>query len=439
MSSRISAGCLSVLLLLTIAGCVRRTPVVSPQGPTVAPQTPKVVVSVPPVTPSPRVVQATLTASGSRPFHLRAVITERGDPTSKTDVEISWVAPDKWRRTIQSQTEFSQTLIVNGDQVFEHDSDDYFPLWSRTLVTAMVDPKQVLDAYTPGDILVTKANGSADESGRVCSPPPSKICMIGRYGLSESVGAAGRDVHFTDYRKFHEVRVARLLTYNVDPGDSYRAQVTELTDLEDPDQDLFSIPQPTPIDRQIRSIVLPEVDLRKLALQPLEIVWPQVLDGATSGTTSYYVSVDRLGKVAEVLPLSVAAERADGSARRQVMKWKFKPFLQDGAPVQTEGVLTFDFNTRAYGPPEPLNDTEARKLASTIIEPVIPPGVAPGSTFTFSLAVDETGDVIEIIAGDGPHELSRPCFEAIKKWRFNPLIQEGKPLPYRAQVVFRMP
>ena len=70
------------------------------------------------VTPPPSglaLVQASLTTAGSRPFHLKAVITERGDPTPRTDVEIFWLAPGKWRRTIQSQTESSQTVIVNGD------------------------------------------------------------------------------------------------------------------------------------------------------------------------------------------------------------------------------------------------------------------------------------------------------------------------------------
>jgi hypothetical protein len=97
----------------------------------------------------PQVVQGTLTEPSSTPFYLQADITEKGDPDEHIGVEISWVAPDKWRRTIQSK-EFSQTLIVNGDQVFELDSEDYFPLGIQTLVTAMVDPKSLcLRPYGP--------------------------------------------------------------------------------------------------------------------------------------------------------------------------------------------------------------------------------------------------------------------------------------------------
>src|SRR5262249_24556690 len=111
----------------------------------------------------------------------------------------------------------------------------------------------------------------------------------------------------------------------------------------------------------------------------------------------------------------------------------------DDAPVQTEGVLSFAFNTRAYGPLNPLTDEEARKMASTIVEPDIPAGVASGSTFTYAVAVDEAGYVIETIAGDGPREMSMPCIEAMRKWRFKQMLQDGKPVPYRAQIVFHAP
>jgi hypothetical protein len=290
MISRANVFCIGTILLF-LAPCgfaqdppaALQAPTVAPEAPPAAPQIPTVALQASPaVASSPSVVQATLTDPGSPPFHLRAIITERGDPTSKTEVEIFWMAPDKWRRNIQSQTEFSQTLIVNGDQLFEQDSDDYFPLWSQTLVTAMVDPKPVLDAFRPGDRLLTKASGASDESGRVCFSG-NKMCMVGRYGLQESVGAPGHSVDFMDYRDFHGKRVARLLIYHVDPGDSYRAEVTALKDLKNPDPSLFSIAQPTLRNQQIRSVILPEAELRNLALEPLEIIWPQVLDGPPRG------------------------------------------------------------------------------------------------------------------------------------------------------------
>lgn len=390
--------------------------------------------------PGAQVVQATLTEPGGTPFFLMAEITERADPNEHVNIEMSWVGPDKWRRTIKSQ-EFSQTLIVNGDKVFEQDSADYLPLGIHVLASAMVDPRTVIDALRPGDPVRTKANGKADESGKVCFDAAGKMCGVSRFGLTESVGGPGRSVDFLDYQKFKGKRVARQLIYRIDPGDTLQARVMTLGELNSRDEGQFSIPDPTPREKQIRSVIVPESDLRALALQPTEIIWPQVLeDNQTTGETSYYVSLDRSGAVREILPLSVAVERADDSARRQIMKWKFKPLLKDDVPVQIEAVLNFHFDTRAYGPAAPLTDEEVRKLATNIVEPVFPAGAAPsGSTFTEAVAVDAEGKLIESIALDGPHQLYQACSQAIGKWQFSPIVEDGKPRPYRAKITCRVP
>src|SRR5882672_10795753 len=189
------------------------------------------------------VVQATLIAPGSTPFQMKATVTERDDPASAGQIEILWMSPDTWRRTIQSDG-FSQTVIVNDGKIFEEDSDDYFPMALQTLVTAIIDPKPVLEALRPGDRLMTKANGASKESGEVCFAG-SRMCMKSRYGLLETVGAPGRAVDFTDYRNFHGKRVARLLTYHIDPGTSLGVEISQLKELKDPDPGLFSVEQPT--------------------------------------------------------------------------------------------------------------------------------------------------------------------------------------------------
>jgi Gram-negative bacterial TonB protein C-terminal len=388
---------------------------------------------------SPSVEQATLIEAGSFPFHLKAAISEKGDPTSKAYVEIYWVAPDKWRRTIRSQ-EFSQTLVVNGSRVFEQDSDDYFPLGLQTLAVAMVDPRPVLQGFRPGDTLLTKANGASTEDGVVCYSPDRRLCSKGPYGLREVVGSAGHSVDFTDYRAFHGKRVARLLAYVRGPGDSLNAEVTELSELKDPKERLFSIDQPTVTEKRIRSMFLPEAELRSRSVEAPDIIWPQVLDGATTGNASIYVSLDRSGRVREAIPVRSANERANESACRQIMKWKFKPVMKDGSPVQAEALLTFTLNTRAWGPPSPLNDAEARKLAGNIVEPVIPPGTAPaGTTYTLRAAIDYEGRLIEVIGGGGAPGLFMPCYRAVQKWQFKPLLQDGEPRPYRAEITFRVP
>jgi hypothetical protein len=397
-----------------------------------------VVSAVAQAVPGAHVVQAWLTEPGSTPFYLQAVITESGDPNEHIDIEISWLAPDKWRRTIRSQ-EFSQTLIVNGDKIFERDSSDYMPLSIQVLTTAMVDPRSIVAAVRPGDPVITKENGRTDESGKMCFDPAGRICITGRNGLTESLRGPGRSVTFSDYRKFKGKRVARLLSFTLDHGDTYQAHVNTLGELKSDDAQ-FSISEITPKENQIRSIVVPEAELRGLALESTDIIWPQVLeDNNPAGETSYYVSVDRSGQVREALPLSVSVERADDSARSQLRKWKFKPVLKDGVPVQAEAVLNFHFNTRAYGPPAPLTDAEVRNLATSSVDPEFPPHSKAGATCSIRIAVDADGKVIEQIAGEGDHELTVPCMHAIGKWHFSPILENGQPRPYRAEITFRVP
>jgi hypothetical protein len=388
-------------------------------------------------TSTPIIVQATLIAPGSTPFHLKATITEMGDPDPKTLVEIYWVSEKKWRRTIQSE-DFSQTLVVNGGKVSEEDSEDYFPIGLQTLVTAMVDPKPILDAWHPGDRVLTKANGASRESGEVCYA--SGICARSNYGLIESVDATGHSVEFMDYKTFQGKRVARRLVHSISASDGLTAQVTELDELKHPDEHLFEIHQATAEEKRIHPVVLTQAQLQGQAVENREIVWPQALDGATTGSASFYVSVDPSGQVREVVPVSTANERTNESVCRQLMKWKFKPITKDGMPAQAESLLTFTLNTRAFGPPSPLSDAEVRKLASNTVEPVISPGTFPaGTTYTLRAAIDSDGRLIEVIAGDGPPKLFSPCYQAVSKWQFKPIFQNGEPMPYRAEIAFRVP
>jgi hypothetical protein len=388
---------------------------------------------------SPSIVQATLGAPGNPSFQLKAVITEGRDPTPIGHVGMSWVDSNKWRRTIESD-DFSQTLVVNGDVVFQQDSDDYFPVALNTLVTAMVDPRPILDAHRPGDRLQTKANGASSESGIICFGPDKKLCVTNPDGLVEIVGTPGHSVAFTRYEDFKGMRVARVLTDTVGVGELYKAQITEIKELKNPDDSLFAVPQPTPEEKQIRSVVLSEAEFRTLALETHDIIWPQVLDGNTIGTAAFYISTDRSGKIREVLPVHTDNERSNDSVRNQLMKWTFKPAVKDGFPAQAQSILTFILNTRAWGPPDPLSDAEVRKLASNIVEPVIPPGLAPsGTIYTVRVAIDSDGNLIEAVPAEGIRGMFQPCYDAIRQWHFSPILEDGQPLPYRAEIKFQAP
>ncbi|HYL91913.1 MAG TPA: energy transducer TonB [Alphaproteobacteria bacterium] len=321
------------------------------------------------------------------PFYLKASITERG--AHQGSIEIHWINPFKWRRVIKTES-FSQTLVVNGDKVFEDDSDEYFPVSLRLLASALMNP--------------------ADEAGN-------------------------RFVTFFGSQKFQGQTLPRRMGTNF--SDGWGAQIIELKSLQHPDESFFVIASPTAEEKRIINVSLPEAELQSLDLGNREIIWPQVLDGETTGSVSIYVSIDSKGLVREVLPVRSDNERANESACRQIKTWKFKPVSRNGAPAQADIVMTFAMNTRAWGPASPLSDAEVRKLASNTVEPVIQKGtVPPGTSYTLRIAIDAEGRLIEVIPSKGPSRLFGPCYEAIKQWRFQPILENGEPRPYRGEVAF---
>ncbi len=351
-----------------------------------------------------------------------------------------WAGPQKWRRVIRSSG-FSQVLDVNGNRVFEQDSDGYFPIELYTLITAMVNPGPILRTYTPGGELLTKANGSSNESGTVCLGDSHRLCMHYQTGLTEMVALPGQRLNFTEYQGFHGIRVARFLTDSVGVGEFMRADITELSILDERDDSFFSIARPTPAGQQIRIVTVPEQELQSSDSRPHVIVWPQALDGSMLGTASFLISIDRSGRVREVLPVRTDNERTNDSAHNQIMRWTFKPLVHDGLPVQALSLVTFNLNTRAWGPRLPLTDEEVRELASDEVTPIIPSGSAPsGAAYTIRVAIDSDGNLIEVIPATPEYPaLFQPCLDAVRKWRFRPILKNGQALPYRAEITFHVP
>lgn len=198
-------------------------------------------------------------------------------------------------------------------------------------------------------------------------------------------------------------------------------------------------PAPVAPQEETRTVTFSQAELQNLALTPTEIIWPQVLDGPLSGEVSYRLTVDTSGNVTDVQPMTMDFERSNDSVARQVMRWKFKPLVQNGSPVQAQVVWTFHADTRAYGPAMPLTETEVRKLATNTVDPDYPSGTSPGTACSLRIAVDSDGYLIEVIEGPCPRDLVIPCLDAIRKWHFSPITKNGQPLPYRAEVTFRAP
>jgi hypothetical protein len=388
--------------------------------------------------------QSKLTLPGSKPFHLQAVIRETTVPNSDYQAKIDeyWISPTKWKRTIESR-DFSQTLVVNGDADSEKNTGDYFPFWLKDLVTAMLDPLPMLNVLKQSNVQVANSQGS--EKSRTCADLYSGvdrwvICFQGSHGLLASVITKGYSAEFKDFKKFGEKRVPRRITIDPEPGTNLEAHITELTELTQPDEQMFVVSQSTPIKERIKSLKIDEDVLRKLSLDSTEIVWPPIGEGLTTGGCAVYVSADRAGHIREAWPAGCDSASLQDPLRDAVKKWRLKPAISDGAPVQVEALLGFTFHTtldKSRALPE-LSDEEVRKLSSNMVEPVFPPGsVQKGTDVIVQISVDEAGK----LAGIGnTHALADPAFlaayAAVQKWHFDPYIKNGKPQYFHANVIF---
>ena len=201
--------------------------------------------------------RSTLVEPGSKPFYLKATISDKDDAKSKFNgtVEEYWLSPNKWRRIVKLR-DFSQTRIVNGDMIYEENNGEYFPVHDEMLADEIVDP------------LPKPAVELMNQLGLMGSEPGAGQgqCMAEKYFNN----AEGRETRvllaydcktglliylwsptccygvMTDYRRFHNKMVAYATK-----DDPINIRIDTLRDLDAADESLFAIAQSTPPDRRM--------------------------------------------------------------------------------------------------------------------------------------------------------------------------------------------
>lgn len=312
------------------------------------------------------VQQSKLTLPGSKPFHLKAEIVETTNPSSEyqAKVEQYWVSPTQWRRTIETPG-FSQTLVVNGDQVSEKDAGDYLPWWLRDLVTAMTDPLPMLETLKQIGGPMPKPRGA---NSNTCADlrriGGGIFCFEGGHGLLTSAHTIGYSAEFQDFKDFGGKRVARLILIDPEPGTTIQARITELSEFSGGDPGLFAVDNPTPPQEQIKSVTVDEATVRRLASDP-EVAWPAAENPPTTGKCSVYLTADRAGHIREVWPQGCDNAGLQDSLRETIRKWQLKPATERGIPVQIEAVVNFTFETKLINNHPSINAADPNSPTST--------------------------------------------------------------------------
>lgn len=301
-------------------------------------------------------LKSALAQPGAAAFHLRAQISDQQnhDPQWDAEVEEWWSSPTRYRRVFHCQR-FSQVLIVDNSKTQETDSGPVFPELLRNLTVELTNPIPRVDELaalhqsvtppdgTPGQI-VTRYKIPTTNGAGVSSSMDASVAIDRQTGLMVYGGNLDWDVALHDFAPFHNLQVPRRLTAQTQGGPRLTAQITLLEDLSPADAALIRVTRPTPASQQLRVVVVPETELRKLAIDTPAPHWPDLPAAAASGSFTMRVVVDRTGQVQSLdnfFPKSRIALQS--AAQQQLLNWRFHPYLDHGAPVQVISTLTFAY------------------------------------------------------------------------------------------------
>lgn len=423
--------------------------------------------------------QSALTGADAKPFHLKMHLFESTNPPSpyRADIEEYWVSQKQWRRSIDTP-EFKQTLIVNGDQITEQNTGDYYPLWLKSFITGIFDPVPNADQWNKLDAKISQITLPSGQHSDACARMKFKVgsetvnndafanvCFDGA-GLLKFVGSPSYSMEFHDYQRFGKKMVARRYQDDPEPGTELVANVVLLEELKKPDVTLFSIGQPTPPEQRLQSVVVSQATIEQAAEGQPALAWPPVQSGKTTGLLSMYVSVDRQGRVREAYPLNSDNAGLQDAARDQLLKWKLKPMAANGVPVQVEAPLTFRFETTlATNAAQPAAQASSASPASDSVPPPtvrVSPGVLQGflvdhpapvyppqekenhiqGKVVLALTIDKTGTTRDIRVLTSPDQaLSDSAVSAVSRWRYRPYQLNGSPVDVQStvEVNFQLP
>jgi len=394
-----------------------------------------------------------LTLPGSAPFHIKFSIRETTNPQSDRHAEVEeyWVSAEKYRRTIQSPA-FSQTLVVNGSAISETNTGDYYPYWLYQVVTAVFDPVPFAAQLKQTKQEIAEPSGGAND--HVCGDLHFRVdrimvCFEGN-GRLRSVFTKGNYAEYRDYQKFGDKQVARRIVTEPEYKSEIEAAVTLLDplppfqgDLKDAaGESLFEVKTTTPAADRIQVLRIGEDAMRSLVIGSADIAWPTVVGGQDSGGCGAFVSADRNGNVREEFPAGCDNTGLDEPLHEALLKWKLKPPVVNGVPVQVTALMGFPFKVHVEPAPPitELSDEAARKLAANKVDPVFPSTARRGTRVEVMISVDDDGTFLGASPGSKEDSmLFSAAYNAIAHWKFSPYLEAGKPVPFKATMVFIVP
>jgi len=378
---------------------------------------------------------SSLTEEGG-PFHAVLVIGNSQSPFSGR-VEVWWAAKRKYKIVIASPS-FHQTRIVNGTEVMETDSGDYYPRWLQTFVDSILDPVPMIENFKGlgGSVMVGPQITNSclqrdDRPGGITDVMTwGDVCFGGAKPRLQSVLTMNYGVEFADFKPFGPKEVAR--TYKTDVLDDQEviAHLTTLEELGDAPEDMFAIKTPTPADRQIKTVFVSTRQEESMVEDAPNIDWPTVREGKTEGYMIIYARTDRTGKVRESAKHNSDQPGLEDFGMEQALRYKFKPLVVDGVAVQMEMPLVLHFSSKIADPLPILKGSELLKQISGCDAKLVSTIPSSGRVKPTKVSVNEDGKLTgesfgpDLDAGS-PAVLVKVRMALGLECHFAPLVRNG--------------
>lgn len=387
---------------------------------------------------------SSLTEDG-KPFH---AVLEIGDAKSpyRGRVEVWWAAPQKYK-TITVSPAFSQTRIVNGTQVMESNSGDYFPRWLEDFVDAILDPVPMIEnfrghggAVVVGPSIMNSCIRRDDRPGGITDQITwGIVCFAGSEPRLESVLTTNYYISFEDWKTFNHKQIARTYKTSVLDYKEVAAHLTTLEELRGVSEELFSITKPTPPEQQIRTAFVSTLKEESLIETAPKIDWPPVREGKTEGYMIVYARTDRTGQVRETAKHNSDQPGLESFGMEQALRYKFNPLIVNGVAVQMEMPLVLHFTSRIADPLPILRGEELLKQISGCSAKLVSSiPSAEGITATH-ISVNEVGK----LTGEGYGPQVNPGLPAVLiitrafECHFAPLVRDGVVTYYHGELYSR--
>lgn len=418
---------------------------------------------------------SSLTGHGAQPFHLKMTVSEPDNPKSpySATIEEYWKSAKDWYQSI-SAPGFQQTVVVKDGQRSEQNVGGYYPIWLRNFVTAATDPledslfwekvsaKVVIATSTDGHPSSTCARAQFKVGTAALNNDAFAVICFNADGTLSSVVRPGYDMEFHDAQPFGKKRIATRYVNDPEPGTEVVGKV-EVLEKIDPSVHTPDLPQSvTQVSEQIKSIPIGQDTFEKLLKSPLNIVWPRVHSGNTTGKLSMYISADRDGQIREAYPLNSDNAGLQDAVRDQLLKVQVKPGVLNGQQVQIESALAFQFSTTLDSiseSPTPDSVSQAPSVSKPIVvgksimnamhlkvyAPVYPQDLKErrvSGNVDLTAIIGRDGRVVSLTPLSSPNsEFTQAAIAAVKQWTYKPYLLNGSPVEIQTviTVVFQAP